>query len=133
MSDYRRTGRPPSPTRTRPVAVRECARHGTTEFALYGQADPRWRCKRCVGEAVNRRQRKVKRILVDEAGGCCTLCGYDRCISNLHFHHVDPKTKSFAMSTATGKSLARYRQEAAKCLLVCANCHGELEAGILEL
>lgn len=29
-----------------------------------------------------------------------------------------------------GKSLARFRAEAAKCVLVCANCHGEIEAGI---
>jgi hypothetical protein len=34
------------------------------------------------------------------------------------------------MSTATGKSLAAYREEAKKCKLVCANCHGEIEAGL---
>jgi hypothetical protein len=32
---------------------------------------------------------------------------------------------------ASGKSLAAYRAEAAKCVLVCANCHGEIEAGLL--
>lgn len=46
---------------------------------------------------------KVKRILVEEAGGCCVVCGYDRCIVNLHFHHVDPATKSFTMSGASGQ------------------------------
>ena len=130
QSTNRRTGRPPSSNRTRPVAIRECGRHGEAEFALYGRAQPRWRCKRCVGEAVRRRQQKIKRILVDEAGGKCAICGYDRCIGNLHFHHVDPAAKSFAMSTATGKSLAAYRHEARKCMLVCANCHGEIEAGL---
>jgi cytochrome c553 len=49
---------------------------------------------------------------------------------NLHFHHLDPAEKSFAMSMASGKSLADYREEARKCLLVCANCHGEIEAGL---
>jgi cytochrome c553 len=34
------------------------------------------------------------------------------------------------MSAATGKSLAAYREEAQKCILVCANCHGELESGL---
>jgi hypothetical protein len=34
------------------------------------------------------------------------------------------------MTTATGKSLEAYRREAEKCVLVCANCHGELEAGV---
>jgi len=47
----------------------------------------------CAGEAVTRRLQKVKRILVEEAGGCCAVCGYDRCMVNLHFHHVDPATK----------------------------------------
>jgi hypothetical protein len=56
------------------------------------------------------------------------LCGYDRCLANLHFHHLDPSVKLFAMSMATGKSLAAYRTEVEKCILVCANCHGELEA-----
>jgi cytochrome c553 len=79
---------------------------------------------------VTRRHQKVKRILVDEAGGSCTICGYDRCMANLHFHHLEPAAKSFAMTTASGKSLAAYREEARKCILVCANCHGELEAGI---
>jgi cytochrome c553 len=37
------------------------------------------------------------------------------------------------MSMASGKSLAAYREEAAKCILLCANCHGEIEAGILDL
>jgi hypothetical protein len=81
---------------------------------------------------VTRRQQTIKRTLVADAGGCCSICGYDRCIPNLHFHHVNPADKSFAMSTATGKSLAAYREEAKKCILVCANCHGEIEAGLVR-
>ena len=80
---------------------------------------------------MTRRQQTIKRTLVADAGGCCSVCGYDRCIANLQFHHIDPATKSFAMSMATGKSLAAYREEARKCLLVCANCHGEIEAGLV--
>jgi cytochrome c553 len=70
--------------------------------------------------------------LVDEAGGRCALCGYDRCIICLTFHHVDPTAKLFQMTTASGKSLAAYRAEATKCVLLCSNCHGEVEAGIVE-
>jgi hypothetical protein len=91
----------------------------------------RWKCKRCVGEAVTRRLQKVKRTLVEEAGGCCCVCGYRACIINLHFHHVDPKTKSFSMTMAMGKSIAKLREEMKKCVLVCANCHGEIEAGVI--
>lgn len=34
------------------------------------------------------------------------------------------------MSMAAGKSEAAYRAEMAKCVLVCANCHGEIETGM---
>ena len=72
----------------------------------------------------------MRRLLVAEAGGCCAVCGYDRCLMNLHFHHVDPATKSMPMTMAGGRSLAAYREEAKKCVLVCANCHGEIETGL---
>jgi hypothetical protein len=74
----------------------------------------------------------VRRTLIAEAGGRCVLCGYHRCLINLHFHHVDPSEKSFALTTARGKSLEACRDEARKCVLVCANCHGEIEAGLVE-
>jgi hypothetical protein len=129
-------GRPPDPRRKRPVEIRTCKRHGATEFAQYsrgpGRRGTKWSCKRCIAEAVTRRKQKLKRILVSEAGGACCVCGYDRCIINLGFHHVDPKEKSFAMSMAVGRSIAAFRKEAKKCVLVCANCHGEIEAGMIE-
>lgn len=52
-----------------------------------------FRCRRCRQEAVVRRRRRVKEILVEEAGGRCRLCGYDRCVAALEFHHLDPATK----------------------------------------
>lgn len=91
----------------------------------------RYRCKRCVGEAVTRRHRALKRLLVEEFGGACRVCGYARCLGNLHFHHVDPSTKAFSIQMGSGKSHAAYRAEAQKCALVCANCHGEIEAGLI--
>lgn len=71
-------------------------------------------------------------MLIEEAGGKCSVCGYSRCSINLHFHHVNRAEKSFAMNMGRGKSLAAYRAEAAKCVLVCANCHGEIETGVTE-
>lgn len=128
-----RAGRPASTTRLRLVESRECRRHGVTEFAQYadGAGGLRWRCKRCIGEAVTRRHQKLRRVLVEEAGGACALCGYSRCIVSLHFHHVDPATKLFPMTISSGKSLATYREEAKKCVLLCSNCHGEVEAGVV--
>ena len=80
---------------------------------------------------MTRRHQKVKRILVAEAGGACAVCGYKRTVVNLHFHHVDPTQKSFSVNMGRGKSIEAFRNEAAKCVLVCANCHGEIEAGIV--
>jgi hypothetical protein len=71
-------------------------------------------------------------MLVDEAGGSCCVCNYKRCVINLHFHHVEPKRKLFPMTMAIGKSIETFRKEATKCVLVCANCHGEIEAGVIE-
>jgi hypothetical protein len=51
---------------------------------------------------------------------------------NLVFHHIDPDQKSFGLSASTSKALATLREEMAKCMLVCANCHGEIEAGVIE-
>jgi transposase len=80
----------------RPKYVRRpCRRHGWTDFADTGE---RYRCVKCRSEAVVARRRRVKAILVDEAGGRCQRCGYDRYIGALHFHHRDPSTKTFGLS-----------------------------------
>ena len=106
-----------------------CRLHGTTTFVLEGRGY--YRCARCRSSAVSKRRRKVKQILVEEAGGRCSVCGYSRCQEALHFHHLDPKTKAFHLGhQGQSRSLARSRAEAAKCVLLCGNCHAEVEAGI---
>jgi transposase-like protein len=111
------------------TVVGVCRRHGRTEFALVGSANNP-RCNRCRAEAVMRRRRKVKRILVDEAGGACMLCGYDRCVAALEFHHLDRDQKAFGLAQlGITRSIDEVRKEAQKCLLVCSNCHAEIEAG----
>lgn len=110
-------------------AIRRCNRHGLTAFILEGRGS--YRCKRCRQERVATWRRHVKATLVAEAGGTCVACGYDRCQAALQFHHVEPSEKSFALShEGVTRSLARAREEASKCVLLCANCHAEVEAGI---
>ena len=49
----------------------------------------------------------------------------------LEFHHVNPSSKSFAIAPGgVTRSLDAARSEAAKCVLLCANCHAEVEAGL---
>jgi transposase len=123
--DRRRTSLPPDAPRDREL---HCPRHGVTTFRLDSRRS--YRCLRCRQEKVAERRRTIKRILVSEAGGCCSRCGYDRCIAALQFHHLDPSTKSFTVSSnGVTRSIDRARAEARKCILLCANCHAEVEAG----
>jgi transposase len=109
-----------------------CLKHGTTRFVLRG--DGHYRCSRCRAEAVAARRRKVKETLVREHGGCCCVCGYARYTGALQFHHLDPAAKSYSLSErGISRSLGKAREEVAKCVLVCANCHAELEAGVTSL
>ncbi len=114
------------------VARMRCRHHGTTDFFLEGRGY--YRCVKCRSDAVSRRRRKVKEILVHEAGGCCAICGYHRCLGALEFHHLDPSQKRLEVN-AKGVSLAldTLRAEAAKCVLLCANCHVEVERGVVTL
>jgi hypothetical protein len=109
-----------------------CIRHGEAEFVLEGRGH--YRCKRCRSESVARHRRKVKETLVAEAGGSCVVCGCDRCLTALAFHHLDPTEKRLAISqNGVTLSLDTIRAEARKCVLVCANCHAEIESGAISL
>ncbi len=77
-----------------------------------------------------KRRRAVKQQLVAEAGGAHERCGYDRYLGALAFHHRDPEAKRFSISQAgVARSIERARAEAAKCILLCSNCHAEGESG----
>lgn len=109
--------------------VKVCRRHGRTEFAIVG-SELRPRCKRCRAEAVVRRRRRVKAILVEEAGGRCLICGFNESLNALEFHHLDPAEKLFGVAQrGITRSLEKVRAEAAKCALLCSNCHARVEAG----
>ena len=107
-------------------ATMTCARHGETDFVIDGRGY--YRCRKCRAERVSRRRRRVKEILVGEAGGACAVCGYCQSPRALHFHHLDPKEKRLELN-AKGVALAldTLRAEARKCVLLCSNCHAEVE------
>jgi len=112
--------------------TRTCRHHGEVEFVM--DARGHWRCRRCRQDAVAERRRQVKRILVGEAGGKCLICGYDRSIAALQFHHLDPDEKRFGIAqNGCTNGIEFARQEATKCVLLCANCHVEVERGLTEL
>jgi transposase len=112
------------------TAIGSCPRHGMTEFTL--ERGLYFRCKACRVERVTRRRRLVKETLVAEAGGRCCICGYDRHPAALQFHHLDPAQKTLAVSKRV-LSLDALRAETRKCVLLCATCHAEVEAGVTQV
>jgi 5-methylcytosine-specific restriction endonuclease McrA len=103
----------------------DCPTHGRTEFAEE-QRGPR--CKRCRSEAVIRRRRKVKGMLIEACGGACKSCGYSKYDGALDFHHRDAEGKEFSLGSAGSISYERLLAEAQKCDLLCSNCHAEHHA-----
>jgi hypothetical protein len=111
---------------------RKCAVHGVADFIIEGRGY--YRCKRCRQERVARHRRDLKQTLVREAGGACMVCGYDRHLGALQFHHLDPSEKRLEINCVGATiSLAALRLEAAKCVVLCSNCHAEVEGGIASL
>lgn len=77
--------------------------------------------------------RKLK--LLHEAGGRCGQCGYARNISALTWHHLDPRKKVFSldMRSLSNRKEQEIRKEVAKCIVLCANCHAEVHAPLLDI
>jgi len=101
-------------------------------------------CKICHAKDVRDVRLKNKRRAVESKGGACQVCGYNRCLNNLVFHHLDAKTKSnkLRMKNRSGhvhsvtgfvRKWDLIEKEIKKCVLVCKNCHGEIEAGLLDI
>jgi DNA-binding transcriptional ArsR family regulator len=112
--------------------VLTCSEHGQVDF--FRRSDGNYRCSKCRTAAVSTWRRRVKRKLIERGGGACAICGYDRHPSALHFHHLDPGSKSFVLSRqGVTRSFAEAVAEAEKCVLLCANCHAEVEAGFIDV
>lgn len=101
-------------------------------------------CTRAAGRETIRRKYhktkngiKIKRIKIRNhlsvmCGGCCVICGYNKFISALEYHHVhkpDFRIMDKVMSLVSTNGETRFRHaksmsdELSKCILVCANCH----------
>ena len=84
-------------------------------------------------KAVAKRRRKIKLIAVDYKGGRCVICGYSKYPGALDLHHVNGE-KGFGIGEkGYTRSWEAVKKELDKCVLVCANCHREIEAGITQL
>jgi len=85
-------------------------------------------------KAVAKRRKKLKILGVEYKGGRCQVCKYSKCIDALEFHHIDSSKKEFGIGDkGYTRSWDKVRKELDKCVLLCANCHREIESGITQL
>lgn len=107
--------------------TKQCPKHGKTKFVL-DKTTGSYKCNECAKNAVMDKRRRNKIALVEYKGGKCELCGYDKCVDALEFHHIDRNTKEFGIGFGDTRSLEKLKKEADKCILVCSNCHKEIHA-----
>lgn len=71
-----------------------------------------------------------KALLLELAYKGCVQCGYNANTAAIEFHHRNPVEKLFAVNiTSVHKkdiTLEMFKNEIAKCDILCANCHREL-------
>ncbi|MCD5390374.1 hypothetical protein LR007_00665 [candidate division NPL-UPA2 bacterium] len=79
--------------------------------------------------AVHKRRRKIRLMTIEYKGGKCSICGYNRCIDALEFHHDNSSGKDLSISDkGYTRSWNRVKEELDKCVMLCANCHREIHA-----
>ena len=54
----------------------------------------------------------------------CNVCGYNKCLAALEFHHRDSKEKERLVSRIA--TIEGIKKEALKCIVICSNCHKEI-------
>lgn len=75
-----------------------------------------------------------KKMLRDLHGSKCLICGYNKCVGALEFHHLKPSGKDdCVMNYVARASKNKAIEEVKKCVLVCCNCHREIHEGITKL
>lgn len=100
-------------------------RRNGTELSSY--------CKLCTNNQTLERQRQLKKQAVQYKGGKCIICNYSKYLGALEFHHLDPNEKDFSLGNCKLTSFEKVRFELDKCVLLCANCHREVHAGLIVL
>jgi len=72
------------------------------------------------------RRRKLKEEAMIILGGKCKICGYNKCVTALEFHHHQTNKEGNISTLLKNESRQKLLKEVEKCILLCANCHREL-------
>jgi hypothetical protein len=88
-------------------------------------------CNSCM---VTKSRQQKKKKAVEYKGGSCQICGYNKSMRALEFHHLDPSKKDFGISESNiQRSWELQKIELDKCILLCCRCHAEVHDGMLTL
>ncbi len=83
-------------------------------------------CKICLLSYQKIRWKSRKKKAVEILGGKCARCGYNRNLSALDFHHLEPEKKEFNWNRASKQPWPIVIKELEKCICLCKNCHAEI-------
>lgn len=88
------------------------------------------KCKQCHNSIMKVKRHNHKKLCLDyKKTHCCSICGYNRNIAALEFHHVNPDEKEFQIKSRCAKQVSKaIKQELDKCIVVCSNCHAEIHS-----
>jgi hypothetical protein len=94
------------------------------------------RCKRGNTETTRETRGRIRKQINEhkiQVGCCC--CGFRQHAAALEFHHLDPKGKGFNVGSiiSIACTVEEAWAEVAKCVVICANCHRMLHAGVITL
>lgn len=113
------------------IRTNVCAKCGK-EFIPHQFGEGRRYCFDCVPDGLSTGaeiRKQIKKWSLEYKGNKCSICGYDKCIEALEFHHIDMSEKEFNLSDRNLKlDWQEIKRELDKCIVVCANCHRELHA-----
>lgn len=86
----------------------------------------------CSVKCMNRNQGFIRRrrnteIIREAKSVPCMRCGETYPFYVMDFHHRDPETKALPIGSSRMAGEQTLRNEIAKCDVLCANCHREVE------
>lgn len=72
-------------------------------------------------------------LAIEYKGGKCQVCGYKKFQGALDLHHINGVKEFGIADKGYTRSWEKVRAELDKCILVCVNCHREIQGGVMQL
>lgn len=110
---------------------RRCGKCGETDpDKFYGHKKSI--CGNCHNQYNLEKGQEKRKKAVEHLGGKCKICGYNKHICSLDFHHRNPSEKDPSFKSMRYWSWKRIELEINKCDLLCKNCHAAVHAGLIK-